>query len=100
MIFQKFMNFFFEEVDEDEETNEVVEEEEEVEEKTKYLKQRKKLQELSTETGVSIRVVYDMFTAETYDDLTADKLIVYEAAIEKVAHLKSLPAKASSVVND
>lgn len=41
MIFQKFMNFFFEEVDEDEETNEVVEEEEEVEEKTKYLKQRK-----------------------------------------------------------
>lgn len=63
-----------------------------------FLSQKRKLTDLANECGVSTRTVHEAFSVESFEDLTGDKLKVYEAAIEMVDRITNLPMKAQSLL--
>lgn len=63
-----------------------------------YLAKRRKLSDLAENLNVSVRTVHEALSVNSFDDLSGDRLTVYEAAIEMVDRIKNLPIKAKSVL--
>lgn len=64
-----------------------------------FLAQKRKITELATSVGVSTKLVHEAFAVKSFNDLTGDKLTVYQKAIELIEKIKSLPEKANEVMN-
>ena len=65
-----------------------------------YLKEKKQLQVLADRTGVTPRTVSNTFDlTNSFDELKGDRLNVYRNAIILMEEIKSLPDKATIVLN-
>lgn len=63
-----------------------------------FLSEKRKLTDLAKRAGVSIRLVHQALSVSKFEELTGDKLTVYQEAITFVEEIKNLPAKAKEVV--
>lgn len=71
-----------------------------LEEIKNFLSEKRKLTDLAHRVGVSVRLVHEVFKANSFEELTGDRLTVYQAAIEYVKEIKDLPFKANEVMNN
>lgn len=63
-----------------------------------FLSEKRKLTDLANEVGVSIRLVHEALSVESFSDLKGQKLTVYQAAIKMVDDIKNLPIRANEVI--
>lgn len=64
-----------------------------------FLAKRRRLSVLAEQVGVSVRLVHEALSVNSFDELTGDKLTVYEEAINMVNNIKNLPDKAQEILN-
>jgi hypothetical protein len=70
-----------------------------LEEVKSFLSEKKQITTLAERAGVSTRTVYNVFNAESFEELNGIKLDVYRHAIKLVEEIKSLPMLAEEAIN-
>lgn len=64
-----------------------------------FLASKSLMKELAERADVNTGTVYNTFSAEKFEDLKGKQITVYQKAIEIIEEVKSLPEKASAVLN-